>query len=678
MIDTGKYVINFYPSPSCSPTKDTYTQYCKYALMKYFPWQDDPVNSYGGENETDEEVQNKWIQFLHSLGDDIPDLLQRELDQYAATRNDDGNHNVPLQGDDSFRSDEALIPSQEDHFADVPNLPQIIQDRLLDDIDSADIDWDDEHDWSIPTHEYDLPSLRDSLAQFKESDVVRTRREIQYCSLNNRQKKAHDMIESSCLQGENESSTDGGDGIGRLQILLGAGGCGKSHVIDAVLTTLTSTHHWTYEDFSVHATTGKAATNIWGSTFQNFKDGLGFYGTSYSPLSSSLLGSFQQRMKNKKLIILDEFSMLRQYEIAYINRRLKEVMVNDKPFGGLTIVLAGDPGQLPPVKGNSLWSKARNGSANWEGLCTYSLFTTVMRLTENMRLDRTDPEAVRYEEFLVRNRDGANTIDDWEYITRLCSEHSMPQHEWEDFKGDDVIHLYSTNKEVAARNADCLKRLDSPIVKVNALHTGDGRKGSSSLAHGLDSHAFFCKGALILLTKNIWQSAGICNGATGKIIDIIYAEDTPPPGLPECIIVDFEDSYSGPSFFPDFDDRRGWVPIFPQTSEWSTVKDGETANHSRTMFALRLCYAWTIWKVQGQTLRSKVVAHLGEVEKEHGLSYTVFSRVTKPSNLGLIGGLSRERLTQKILSQAKMKPRMKEEKRLEKFVRKTLAFLNRM
>ena len=67
-----------------------------------------------------------------------------------------------------------------------------------------------------------------------------------------------------------------------------------------------------------------------------------------------------------------------------------------------------------------------------------------------------------------------------------------------------------------------------------------------------------------------------------------------------------------------------------------------------------------------------------EVEKEHGLSCTVFSRVTKPSNLDLLGGLSCDRLTQKILSQSKMKPRMKEEKRLEKLARNTLSFLNRM
>jgi len=49
------------------------------------------------------------------------------------------------------------------------------------------------------------------------------------------------------------------------------------------------------------------------------------------------------------------------------------------------------------------------------------------------------------------------------------------------------------------------------------------------------------------------------------------------------------------------------------------------------MVPLRLSYAWTIWKSQGQTIRNKVAVMLGDKEKEHGLSYTAFSRVKKAS-----------------------------------------------
>ena len=94
------------------------------------------------------------------------------------------------------------------------------------------------------------------------------------------------------------------------------------------------------------------------------------------------------------------------------------------------------------------------------------------------------------------------------------------------------------------------------------VDTGEGKKATSNTASGLDLHAFYCKGALVLLTKNVCQSLGLCNGSTGKIVDIIYTHGKPPPALPECIIVNFGDNYSGPSFFPDDDSKKGWVPIF--------------------------------------------------------------------------------------------------------------------
>ena len=105
---------------------------------------------------------------------------------------------------------------------------------------------------------------------------------------------------------------------------------------------------------------------------------------------------------------------------------------------------------------------------------------------------------------------------------------------------------------------------------------------------------------------------------------------------------------------------KGWVPIYPTTSEWSTPstkKDDSMTNHSpRTMVPLKLCYAWTIWKAQGQTIRGKVVVDLGKTEKEHGLSYTAFSRVTRFNDIGVIGGLSRDRLIGKVRNHSKMTP----------------------
>ena len=88
---------------------------------------------------------------------------------------------------------------------------------------------------------------------------------MDFHDLNAEQRKAHDMILRACIS-EDISSTNGGEGLKRLQILLGAGGTGKSFVIASVITTLSKRYNWSTGNYSIHATTGKAATSIVGST----------------------------------------------------------------------------------------------------------------------------------------------------------------------------------------------------------------------------------------------------------------------------------------------------------------------------------------------------------------------------------------------------------------------------
>jgi hypothetical protein len=172
---------------------------------------------------------------------------------------------------------------------------------------------------------------------------------------------------------------------------------------------------------------------------------------------------------------------LRQKELHYIDRRLKQIMNNLLPFGGLVVVLAGDPAQLPPVQGNCLWNKkCKNSSDDSFGYLLYGCFETAMKLIVNERLDHNDADAIRFEEFLLR---------------------------------------------VNERNIECLQRVGNPIVRIDAEHTGDGRKASANQANGLERKAFLYKGAFVFLTKNVLQSAGLCNGVTGYVVELIFSKD---------------------------------------------------------------------------------------------------------------------------------------------------------
>jgi len=171
-----------------------------------------------------------------------------------------------------------------------------------------------------------------------------------------------------------------------------------------------------------------------------------------------------------------------------------------------------------------------------------------------------------------------------------------------------VVHLYPTNKEVNERNIECLQRNGNSIVRIDALHTGADKRTTSQQARNLDSKAYLCRDAFVLLTQNIWQSVGLCNGATGKVIDFIFSKEGPPPGLPEYNIVDFGANYTGP-------------PIFGEDT------------------------------------------------------YTAFSRVRRASDIGIVDGFLRDRLLTIIAKQAKMKPRIKEERRLDDLAKKMISWL---
>ena len=675
------FVAIFYPSKNSYPNSDDYHEYCMYNLIKFKPWIGEKESVYGGSENSKENIISLWHEHMESVtsnGHRMPNYLQVELDTYKQ------NKQILRESDSSDivqHHDDGMVDNSQDDANNYDWIEALDNDELeyannndFDDVEEVNVQWNKNHDFSILQNDYDddfsLEMIDQKYKEVMKSERLIFRRAVCSGTLNERQLCAHNLIIKALMLGENESVTDGGNDVSRLQLILGKGGCGKSYVLDSVVTTMKNMHNYNDDNYLVMAPTGKAASNVCGSTLHSNKEGLALpVKGSFKELLGERLTYLQRKHKNRlKLIFLDEFTMISQKMLYYTDRRLRQIMCVDKPFGGLVVVMFGDPGQLPPVGSNSLWIDICKDEDLY-GFGLYKQFTDVVILEENNRLDKNDPDAVLFEQFLSRLRDGENTDEDFELLRTKCSYHTMGHDQWieKGFEDNETINIYTRNKDVLAHNNRKILSVGNPIALVESENTGRGSSLSEDNFNGLASSMYVCVGAKVVLTKNYLQ-VGLSNGSTGIVTELFYDETKPAPGLPKLIFVDFGTEYAGDSFFPNNDSRKGWFPVYPVVNKCYTANrrgsDGYTEN-SRTMLPLKLCWAWTGWKVQGMTIPRSIVVHLDKTEADHGITYVMFSRVRKFSDIGIKDGIDKKRLCDVIRKQGKMKRRINEETRLK-------------
>ena len=225
----------------------------------------------------------------------------------------------------------------------------------------------------------------------------------------------------------------------------------------------------------------------------------------------------------------------------------------------------------------------------------------------------------------------------------------------------DALRLYFDKLSVAKYNFEKLKNLGSKIARISALHSGQNAKNATSDdAGGLDVVIFLADGAAVMLTSNLWQEVGLCNGATGVVEDLLFHPDRPPPCQPIAALVHFT-NYTGPAFLTT---NPKTVPIPPHLFEWES--DGQRL--SRQQLPLRLRYPITIHKSLGQTL-PQVVLDLGKAEKAAGSSFVAISRVRSLQNL-VLQPVSFQRL-EAIGKSKQLQERLREEERLRNLAKVT-------
>lgn len=422
-----------------------------------------------------------------------------------------------------------------------------------------------------------------------------------------------------------------------ITFIHGKAGCGKTYTIRKIVDMVSGCQVLTPTNLA--ATLYKNARTLHSFFYGAFDDlEEGFQNPQN--LSAERCDLFAHRIKQITMLIIDEISMVRADTFEMMNAICQKGMGNNLPFGGIPMVVVGDMFQLPPIVSDEAvlaYLKREYGGIYFfnshvvqDNLNSIKLF----ELTKSYR-QLNDPEYVRlldtFRKPLSMEEKVAtvNTLN-----SRVTS--SLPS---------DAIYVASSNEEVRQVNKKKLDALPGEMRTLDAEYQILRTDGNSHLTikHSslpsdediqkivipsqYDSQLLFKNGARVMFTKNS-RTYGYVNGDFGTVVDFNGTYFT------------IQSERTGRVMCPNPNDRYK----SNQLNEYRYEMEYDNKSHKlirkkpyiqrTTQYPLKLAYAFTIHKSQGQTY-DKVILDLNSHIFAPGQLYVALSRVKSLNGLFL-------------------------------------------
>jgi ATP-dependent DNA helicase PIF1 len=368
--------------------------------------------------------------------------------------------------------------------------------------------------------------------------------------------------------------------------ITGKAGTGKSTLLKYFIKT-------TQKKTVVVAPTGIAALNVRGQTihsFFRFPPGLLVETDLKMPREPLLYRQLQT-------LIVDEISMVRADVMDMMDHFLRRVRGNQSPYGGVQIVLFGDPYQLPPVVPEKEIGEFLENT--YGGHFFFNAPGYAQARVTKIELDhiyrQNDPTFVSV---LNQIRVGQQNSQDMEILNHRYN----PGFEPED--GDGYFMLTTTNQRAAEINLKRLAQLPGPEYVHQATVIGEFDQRTVPV----ESELHLKLGAQIMMLRND-SSRRWVNGSIGWVTKV-------GTGAVEVRL------YSSGTTVEVSEET--WENIkYEYDSETNTII--KKVRGSFTQFALKLSWAMTIHKSQGQTFE-KVMIDLDGGAFADGQTYVALSR----------------------------------------------------
>lgn len=435
---------------------------------------------------------------------------------------------------------------------------------------------------------------------------------------------------------------------GQNVFLTGSAGSGKTYTLNQYIDYLRARR----VPVAVTASTGIAATHMNGTTIHSWS-GIGIK----DELSDRDLANLSRkqfladRLKDTAVLIIDEISMLHAKQLNLVNQVLKYVRKNDKPFGGIQVVVAGDFFQLPPIgsKGETNREKFAFMSEAWLDakfhICYLSEQHRQVSEAANGGLDLDD----------ILNQIRRQEVS-FEAIAAL--EATFDQNV--DIKR---TRLYTHNLNVNKINDKELAALDGEMMRFEATATGDSKLVETLKKTVRTQDDLVLKvGAKVMFIKNN-SELGVSNGTMGELIGFAAVKIDDKDTSADLIEDNTKNAQSatdksvkdkGQKTTKDNDsDKKPPKDKKPTTQKMPVVRlnsgreviaepeewiiEDETGDVLASYLQVPLCLAWaiTIHKSQGMTLEAAEIDLSRTFELGQG--YVALSRLKSLAGLQLLG-----------------------------------------
>jgi len=380
--------------------------------------------------------------------------------------------------------------------------------------------------------------------------------------------------------------------MGRNVFLTGPAGSGKTFVLNEYISYLKQSG----VEVAITASTGIASTHINGMTIHAWS-GLGIKSslTDYDLENMMEKQYLYKRFEKTQVLVIDEISMLSGNQLTMVEWICRTFKHNDKPFGGMQVILCGDFFQLPPITKSSFGESTENDFAYESDAWKFAKFT-ICYLSEQHRQKDSDYLS-------VLNQIRANKV------TRETIELLRSRENTEPEIDVPATKLFTHNIDVDTINHKHLDTLTAATKEFTMLS-----KGKDFLVEGLKRSCLaperlrLKEGARVMFVKNNYE-VGFVNGTLGVVTGFnTFGEPVVRTVGGKLISV---------------------VPM-----SWSIEEEGKVKAEI-TQLPLRLAWAITVHKSQGMSLDAMEVDLSKSFVK--GMGYVALSRVRSLGGMKLLG-----------------------------------------